>query len=73
MTNTNLLEKRIEDSGLKYKFIAEKLGINYYTLRKKMNNVTEFTASEIDALCEILNINSLKERQKIFFAKSVDK
>lgn len=68
MTNTSLLRNKIDGSGLKLKFIADKMGISYYTLQKKINNVTEFTASEIDMLCNILSIDSLEERQSIFFA-----
>lgn len=68
MTNTKLLEKHIMLSGLKYKYIAEKLGLSYYSLRKKLDNITEFTASEIDILCEVLNL-SVEERMRIFFAK----
>ena len=29
--------------------------------------------SEVEKLCEILHIESLEERQEIFFAKAVDK
>lgn len=71
MTNTLLLENRIKSSGIKYKFIAEKMGLTYYSLRKKMDNVTEFTATEIDVMCDILNLN-VKDRMAIFFAKIVD-
>lgn len=71
MTNTKMLEKRIDLSGLKYKYLAEKLGISYYSLRKKMDNVTEFTATEIDILCETLCL-SVEDRMRIFFAKQVD-
>ena len=71
MTNTLLLENRIKSSGIKYKFIAEKMGLTYYSLRKKMDNVTEFTATEIDVMCDLLNLN-VKDRMAIFFAKIVD-
>ena len=71
MTNTMLLEKHIKSAGIKYKFVAEKLGITYYSLRKKINNVTEFTATEIDLLCELLHLG-VKDRMAIFFAKGVD-
>jgi len=71
MTNTLLLEERIKSAGIKYKFLAEKLGITYYSLRKKINNVTEFTATEIDIMCEVLHL-SVKDRMAIFFAKVVD-
>lgn len=68
MTNTPLLEKYIEKSGYKRSYIAKALGINSYTLAMKINNSSEFWASEIETLCELLNIDVV-ERMNIFFAK----
>lgn len=68
MTNTSLLEQFIAKSGYKRSFIAEKLGITTYTLAQKINNLLEFWASEIDTLCELLNIG-VEDRMAIFFAK----
>lgn len=73
MTNTELLEKKIEDSGLKKSYIAKAIGLkSTFGLSKKINNITEFKASEIDALCELLNIETLEEKEAIFFAIKVD-
>lgn len=69
MTDSKLLERIIKKSGLKYKFIAEKLGLSYYGFRKKINNESDFTAPEIEKLCEILDIKSLEERHEIFLRK----
>lgn len=69
MTDTKLLKTKIKENGLKLKYIAGQIGISYYTLYKKINNETEFTASEIESLCCILSIKTLQERQDIFFAK----
>lgn len=69
MTNTKKLEERIDKSGLSYKYIAKKLGISYFTLRKKMDNKVEFKTSEIDALCTILGITEFSEIKELFFAK----
>lgn len=71
MTNTPLLEKYIERSGYKRAYIAKALGISSYTLAMKINNLSEFRASEIETLCELLNIDVV-ERMEIFFAKVVD-
>lgn len=71
MTNTPLLEKYIEKSGYKRSYIANVLGINSYTLSMKINNSSEFRASEIETLCELLNID-MENRMSIFFAKKVD-
>lgn len=68
MTDTRLLREKIQESGLKYKYLAEKLGISGYSLQKKIDNRTEFKACEIKALCCILGIDSLPEKEKIFFA-----
>lgn len=71
MTNTPLLEKYIEKSGYRRGYIAEALGISSYTLAMKINNTSEFRASEIEKLCDLLNID-VAERMSIFFAKKVD-
>lgn len=72
MTNTEMLRKVITDSGLKYKYIAQKLDIEAYSLQKKIDNVTEFKASEILKLCEVLNIEDHDLKERIFFSPSVD-
>lgn len=66
MTNTELLVRAIQATGLKLKFISEKLGIGIGTLSSKINNVTEFKASEIACLSEILNLDNA-QRDEIFF------
>lgn len=68
MTNTSLLKKYIEESGYKKNFIIKALGISRYGFALKCNNKAEFKASEIETLCNILNIGT-KERMAIFFAK----
>lgn len=73
MTNTDLLEKRIRESGLKKSYIAKVLGITLKTLANKIMNRCEFKASEIDALCELLGITDLAEKEAIFFAAKVAK
>lgn len=69
MTDTKALEARIEKSGLKLKYVAKKMGISYASLRYKMDNVREFTATEIYQLCEIVGITDLKEKYKLFFCQ----
>ena len=72
MTNSKLLREMIEKKGLKLKFIADKLGLSYYGLQLKIDNKNEFKASEVSALCDMLEISSLKKKEEIFFAKVVD-
>ena len=71
MTNTPLLEDYIDRSGYKRSYIAKRLGVSSYTLAMKINNESEFKASEIDSMCEILSID-MDQRMAIFFAKKVD-
>ena len=65
MTNTELLKDKIEKSGYKLKYIAEQIGITYYGFLKKVNNETEFKASEIQTLCDLLEIAG-EEKEKFF-------
>lgn len=67
MTNTELLEKKISDSGLMKKYIAKMLNISPYCLAKKIRNESEFKTSEISILCNLLVIKTLKEKEEIFF------
>ena len=69
MTNTVMLEDYIKKSGYKKSYIANAIGLkSTYGLSKKINNENEFKASEIEILCEILNISDA-DRMPIFFAK----
>ena len=72
MTNTEKLSKRIKLSGIKYLAIAHKLNISYQALRNKLLNKSEFLPSEISALCEILGIYTLEEKNELFFANDVE-
>ena len=72
MTNTELLNKVISDSGLKLGAIMEQMDIKAYdTLRAKIENRREFTASEIEKLCKILHLDR-DQREAIFFANDVE-
>ena len=51
--------------------LAAALGLTPYGLQKKINNQTEFKASEILTLSEVLHLSE-KERNAIFFAKKRD-
>ena len=63
--NTELLQKKIKDSGLKMGFIAEKLGRSRQALRGKIKGETEFLPSEVRVLCELLRLTD-EERRLIF-------
>lgn len=69
MTNTELLEEYIVRSGKKKLYLAEKVGLSPAGFRNCCTNKAEFTASQIQILCEELGIRTLKERQAVFFAQ----
>lgn len=72
MTDTIKLKELISQKGLKMKFIAETLGLSAYGLQLKIENRQEFKTSEVTALCEVLDIKSLREKEAIFFAQKDD-
>lgn len=66
MTDTTTLRSIIANSGLKYKAIAEIMGLTPYSLQMKIDNETEFKASEIDTLANTLGMD-MQQRDAIFF------
>lgn len=68
MTNTELLDKKIAQSGKKIGYLAKKCGLSLGGFYNCRTNKAEWKASQIQILCEELNITSLTERQSIFFA-----
>lgn len=69
MTDSVLLRKKIESKGLKLKFVAEYLGLSPYGFQLKVENKQEFKTSEVAALCELLEIRTLGEKERIFLPK----
>ncbi len=50
MTDIEKYKSLVDDSGLKKKYIAERLGLTYAGYLKKENGETEFVASELGIL-----------------------
>ena len=71
MTDSKLLSSTITESGMTITSIARKLGITREGFYKKLNNETEFKASEISLLQKILHLTN-KKRDDIFFATKVE-
>ena len=69
MTDTKLLNEIILKSGLKKRWIADKMGLSPYGLTLKINNSSHFNAKEIRTLCKLLDITSLRDKERIFFAQ----
>ena len=72
MTNTRLLEQKIKDSGLKLTYIADRLGVVWITLRRKLDGESEFKQSEIVVLKDLLHLTD-EEIKAIFFISKVEK
>lgn len=71
MINTQLLDEKIRQSGLKQNFIVDKIGISNQAFSKKKNNKTPFRVSEIYVICDLLDITD-DERMNIFFDAQVE-
>lgn len=71
MTNTAKLKAKIIESGLLQEAVAMQLGMTSATFNYKVNNKTEFKATEIKMLVDILHLTK-EETFAIFFAEDVD-
>lgn len=68
MTDLELLEAKIAESGKKKAYLAKKVGLTPAGFRNCCLNKSEFRTGQVKILCKELNIDSLEERQAIFFA-----
>lgn len=67
MTNFDLLQSIIYESGMKIEAICKKAGISRATFYNRLKNRGEFTASEIQGITVALSL-SKEQRDGIFFA-----
>lgn len=65
MADVVRLNELVEQSGLKKTFIAGKIGISYQGYCKKMSGKSEFLASEIAVLKDLLRLSD-KDVNAIF-------
>ena len=72
MVDTNNLNKRIKESGIKKESISSYLGISIGSLNNKLAKRTEFTLPEAKALQKILGLTN-DEAITVFFAETVSK
>jgi transcriptional regulator with XRE-family HTH domain len=70
MTNRKLLEDKIKQKGLKKSYLAEQIGVSRATFCALLQNKSEFRASQIRTLCELLDIKDDETMKAIFFAQS---
>ena len=66
MTNSELLNKLIDESGLRRTFIAEKMDISKASLSRKIKGERPFNQYEIAKICSLLNITDANVMQLIF-------
>ncbi len=69
--NYKLLDEKIRSSGMTMVAIAEKTGILRETLYNRLNGRTEFKASEIIRISQVLNLSNV-ERDRIFFTEECE-
>lgn len=70
MTNFELLQAKIKESGMTMVAICEKSGIERATMYNRINGKGEFTATEIVSLSEVLHLTRT-DRDRIFLSKNV--
>lgn len=68
--NSEALKRAINRRGLKIRYIAEKLGISHEAMYNKVKGKTEFKASEIAMLIDLLDLSDAEVRE-IFFTRKV--
>ena len=71
MVDTQELENRIKLSGKKKQYLADKIGCSRQYLTMKIKNEVDFDLREVAILCNELNISTLSDKERIFFAKKV--
>ncbi len=70
--NLELLTKKIEQSGMKRKVIAEKMNLTTAGLRNKLIGKRDFNATEIKSIAHAINLTG-NDILTIFFADNVGK
>jgi plasmid maintenance system antidote protein VapI len=71
MTNADLLEQMIEQSGIKKNALAKMLNITPQSLYNKIHNLTKFNQQEMGLLKRWLKL-SPEDFDAIFFASEVN-
>ncbi len=72
MTNTSKLKGRIAEKGFTLSSLSEAVHISRPCVRKKINGTVDFKASEIERMCEVLEI-SKNDLCTYFFIADVPK
>lgn len=72
MTDTLEFKATLLRKGYTAGKLANEIGLSWASLSYKVNNRREFTATEINRISKTLNL-TLEEKEKIFFADTVEK
>lgn len=67
MYDSERMRKAVEASGLRKRFIAERLQMSYAAFIAKLNGKVEWKASEIVKVSKVLGLDSSR-RDTIFFS-----
>lgn len=70
MVDTQLLDEKIHQSGYKIDHIVNTLGMSRNAFHKKRLGKTPFRTSEVYVLCDLLKINDVADKTKIFYPDS---
>ena len=73
MIDLTMLNEVIKESGKTQKHIAKVMGLTREGLRLKLIGRSDFKTEEVNSICRELGINNAAMRNRIFFAKKVDK
>jgi predicted XRE-type DNA-binding protein len=69
----SLIKYWLSKNNMSQKELANKLGITENTLSLKINGSLSTTTKDALKICEILHINSLEDRAKIFLNQTYQK
>lgn len=69
MTDWDALERKVDESGLRRAYVYKSIGITRSGWNHKKKNKSDFKPVQISALCDVLRITKLSEKEQIFFAK----
>ena len=67
MGDMTMLRKKIKDSGITITAVADKIGVTRETLYNRLDEKSEFKASEIACLTNMLRLKKA-EQDAIFFS-----
>ena len=70
MVNTQLLDAKINSSGLRIGYIVDTIGLSRNGFDKKRKGKNKFRKAEIYVLCDLLHLTE-EDKQAIFFANEV--